>query len=392
MNEWAQRLLEYRQQGCDVIDLTQSNPLQSGIAFPDVEYADLHLKSVLNDYHPNPRGMLSARRALVTSNVFRGVPVDSEQLLLCASTSEAYAWLFQLFCDPGSSVLVPSPSYPLFSDLAGLAGVSLVQYRLEYDARGWHVNRASLPMAEEHAIRALVVVHPNNPTGSYLRRSEMEFLLDWCAQRDIPLIADEVFFDYAIDPREKIGSFSEVAVQRGALCFVLSGLSKMFGLPQAKLGWIHIVGPEPLRTQSQNHLEWIADTFLSVSAFPQQCLPWILPQRVARQKAILDRVRQNHSALVRMTEETPCTLLRTEGGWSAVLRLPATVSSEAWALDFLVQDQVLVHPGSFFDFPAGCVVVISLLPPFEVFAQGIQRIVQRVFHHTVHSHLSINNP
>jgi alanine-synthesizing transaminase len=331
-----------------VIDLTASNPTTVGLPAPD---ATLPAAAV---YAPDPRGLLGARAAI---GRYHGVA--PEQVLLTASTSEAYSWLLKLLCDPGDEVLVPQPSYPLFDDLIALEGVRAVPYPLRWDGE-WHLDAAALPVGAR--TRAVLAVSPGNPAGAYLKAEELSAL----ARTGLPLVCDEVFADFpaAPDPRR----VRSAAAQAEALTFSLSGLSKVCGLPQLKLGWIVAGGPgaeEELR-----RLELIADTYLSVSTPVQLAAPELLAARHGFQQALNSRLAQNRRTLQEARgPHAPWDVLRSEGGWSAVLSVPRSRSEEQWALA-LLEAGVLVHPGYFFDFPSGAQLVVSLLPEPAEFARG----------------------
>jgi aspartate/methionine/tyrosine aminotransferase len=305
--------------------------------------------------------------------------VDPDDLLLAASTSEAYGWLFKALCDPGDAVLVPTPSYPLFDFLASLESVRLVPYPLRY-VGAWYVDFAALQQAVEiegERARAIVVVNPNNPTGSFLHADERRRLTAFAAERGLAIIADEVFADFSHgEPKEDL--VDTLVDEQDALCFSLSGISKVLGLPQMKLGWVHVAGPAEERRLARHRLELIADTYLSVSAPVQHALPaWLLLRR-SIQAAIADRARTNLAAAHALVDGTACHALRADGGWYVVLRVPATRSEERWTLELLDEDDVLVQPGYFYDFDDEAYLVLSLLPERTAFAEGVRRIVARV--------------
>ncbi len=372
-------LAERRGRPC--VDLTLSNPTLADLPFPDEAglLAALASRAVLG-YAPEPLGRRETRAALAAWLARHGLALPLEQLCLTASTSEAYAFLFKLLCDPGDSILVPEPSYPLFDYLAGLEGVALHRYPLRYDGE-WHIDFAALDAvlrAAETASpgqpRALVTLHPNNPTGSYLKAEELEGLVERCATRGLALISDEVFYEHRIaDPRSRRRAPAPRAASRAeCLSFSLGGLSKLAGLPQLKLGWIAANGPpEPLST-ALARLEVIADTYLSVSTPAQQALPAVLAGVEQAVAAIGARLRENLATLDRALEKAPhLTRLGCEGGWLAILRLPATRTSEAWALHLLETADLLVQPGYFYGLNApDAYVVVSLLCAPATFSAG----------------------
>ncbi|MHB8417848.1 MAG: pyridoxal phosphate-dependent aminotransferase [Myxococcales bacterium] len=355
--------------GRPLLDLTGSNPSEAGLGLPAAPLLEALASPGNLAYQPEPRGLPEARQAIAQRQPSMGLG----RLFLTASTSEAYSFLFKLLADPGDAVLVPAPSYPLFEYLAGLEGLSLARYRLLYDGR-WQLDRDSVrQLAAEPGVRAIVALHPNNPTGSYLARSELEFLGDLCAERGLALISDEVFFDYALtsDPER---APSAVAQDR-CLTFSLSGLSKIAGLPQLKLGWIAAAGSEPALSLALSRLEVVADSYLSVSSPVQHALPRLLGLIGPFQESVRQRLRQNLSvARAALAPPAPASLLHVDGGWSLPLRLPATQSGEAWALELLERESVLVQPGYFYDFEGEAYLVVSLLTPEPTFAEGMMRI------------------
>ena len=361
-----------RRRGQPVLDLTETNPTRVGIACPPDLLAPLADPRALR-YEPSPRGLAAARWAVAEDHARRGVPVDPDRIFLTASTSEAYAWLFKLLCDPGDAVLVPRPSYPLFSYLARLESVDVHPYALSYDGE-WHLSVDAVREALTARTRAVVVVSPNNPTGSYLKRTEADVLLALCAERNLAVVSDEVFADYAFapDPRR----VASLAGDGAALAFSLGGLSKSCGLPQLKLAWIAVSGPEKWRARAIERLEVVADTYLSVSTPVQRAAGALLARRPELQRPIAERVDANRDALRRRAGAgSPATILHAEGGWSAVLQVPATNSEDDLVARLLQEHGVLVHPGYFFDFPREAFLVLSLLPPPESFADAVDRVV-----------------
>jgi alanine-synthesizing transaminase len=353
-----------------VLDLTESNPTRAGLAAPADLLAGLgHSASLL--YEPAPFGLRGAREAVAADHGRRGRDVDPDRILLTASTSEAYAFLFKLLCDPGDEVLVPRPGYPLFEYLANLESVRVSPYALEYDGR-WHLNASALAGAVTPRTRAVVVVNPNNPTGAFLKQDELLALEAFCAERGLALVSDEVFADYAFtdDPQRA----ESVARDGPALAFSLGGLSKSCALPQLKLAWCVVSGPEALRREAWSRLEVVADTYLSVSTPVQHAAPALLARREELQAPVRARIASNLAGLrARLAGASPASLLEPEGGWSAVLRVPATMPEEEIVLRLLDDHDVLVHPGYFFDFPREAYLVLSLLPQPAVFAEGVAR-------------------
>ncbi len=375
-NRLSQVLNEKRAAGAPILDLTESNPTAAGFAYP----SDAILSALADPrslrYEPAAAGMPAARAAVSDYYLASlAADVSPDRILLTASTSEAYAFVFKLLADPGDEVLVPSPSYPLFDYLAALDAVRVVQYPLVYQG-SWSIDFDALTRSITSRSRAIVLVNPNNPTGSFLKRFELGALLALCRKHSLALISDEVFTDYAFhdDPRlvRSLTGIDEV------LTFCLSGLSKVAALPQLKLGWIVTNGPPGDREQAFERLELIADTYLSVSAPVQWAAPALLGLRDPLQRQILGRAIANQSFLANQIGPTsPWNLLATEGGWYAILEAPRIQSEEEWVLNLLTEDGVLVQPGFFFDFEREAFLVISLLTPEDVFREGIRRILAR---------------
>ncbi len=362
--------------GLPVLDLTESNPTRCGLVHDGeaVLGALLHPGSLR--YDPMPMGLPEARSGVAAYYAEKGVSLLADRVCLTASTSEAYAFLFRLLADPGDEVLAPRPGYPLLDFLAGLADVRLGSYPLLYEGGRWRVGLEALRPAVGPRTRALVVVNPNNPTGSFLRSDERDALVEICAAQGLALIVDEVFADYALEPAgERVATLAGTA---DALTFVLSGLSKVVALPQMKLAWIAASGPGDLARGALERLEVIADTYLSVGTPIQRALPSLLAGRAEIQGRILARLRANGQELGKQLGRGGAVeALKAEGGWYAVLRLSGARDDEAWALRLLEQDGVHVHPGYLFDFPEPGYLVVSLLPSEEVFAEGISRLLAR---------------
>jgi hypothetical protein len=374
-NRLTRQLEERRQQGLPFLDLTESNPTRCGFR-PDPEILkSLHdTRSLV--YEPDPRGLLVARQAVCEYYAARGVSVTPEQIFLTTSTSEAYTYVFRLLADPGDKVLIPQPSYPLFDFLAGINDLEVVSYPLRYQDE-WRIDLEGVRDAWVAGAKAMIVVHPNNPTGSFVKPAELEFLAERCRQNQGALIADEVFADYVLEAGE--GRMFSHAADSPALTFTLSGLSKISALPQMKLGWLVVSGPDKERKTALERLEVIADTYLSVSAPIAHALPTLLEFRKTVQPRILERLRANLRLLEQQTASCPGSrCLRTEGGWYAVLKVPERVSDEDWAVGLLGEDGVLVHPGHFYDFPDEGHLVISLLTDEMDFREGTGRLLARI--------------
>jgi aspartate/methionine/tyrosine aminotransferase len=375
-NALTNAIEEARASGQVILDLTISNPTEAGIR-PD---AEIVLTALANPeamhYDPQPRGLLEARRAVCryyreSHEVF---DLGPERLLLTTSTSEAYSYVFRLLCNPGDEVLVPKPSYPLFEFLADLADVKLVPYPLLYD-HGWQVDLDSLYKAATAQSRAVILVHPNNPTGSYVSAAETLALNSFCGDHGLALIVDEVFLDYAHDgtPRPSFLTNAD------ALTFTLSGVSKISALPQMKLAWVATSGPKEMVGEAGARLEIIADTFLSMNAPVQLAAPVLLDQRKQIQPILLDRLRANLAELDRQLAGHPsCARLLVEGGWYVVLRVPVLGTDEDLAVRLLRTASVSVHPGHFYDFPNEGHLVLSLITEPSAFREGVARLLQVV--------------
>ncbi len=370
-NRLAALLARKRAEGRRLFDLTESNPTRAGIPYPEDVLAPL-AREAARRYEPVPLGLEAARAAAAADFVRRGYPVPPERVFLSASTSEAYAYLFKLLADPGDEILVPAPGYPLFEFLATLESVAVRSYPLAYDGV-WRIDLAAVRAALAPRTRAIVVVNPNNPTGAFLKRDELGALQEICAERGLALVSDEVFADYAFS--EDATRAASVAADGPALAFALGGLSKSCGLPQLKLAWTAVSGPEAQRAQALARLEVIADTYLSVSTPVQVALPELLRRRDELQRPIHERVQRNLRTARARVRGTPATLLEPEGGWYAVLRVPATLGEDERVARLLAARDVLVHPGYFFDFPREAYLVLSLLPPPSDLDEGLDRLL-----------------
>jgi aspartate/methionine/tyrosine aminotransferase len=325
-------------------------------------------------YSPEAKGLLTAREAVARyyAELPKPTTISPDHVLLTTSTSEAYSFIFRLLCDPHDEVLVPQPSYPLFDLLADVQDVRTVPYPLLYD-HGWHIDLPSLEKAITPRTRAVILVHPNNPTGSFATRNEMQAIEQLCAERQLSVIADEVFLDYT--HRTQPESF---ASKRQTLTFTLSGLSKVAGLPQMKVAWAVVGGPEPQVNTALSRLEVIADTYLSMNAPIQHAVPTLFETRHGLQRALMERLRANLAELDRqLSRQNICSRLEVEAGWYAILRVPATRTDEEWAID-LLRSGVIVQPGHFFDFPADGFLVLSLMTPAPDFAEGLRLVCERL--------------
>jgi len=413
-NPLARAIEQARASGAKILDLTASNPTRVGLQYdaPAILTAFGSPRSV--DYDPQAKGLLEAREAVAeyyrSDHRIRGL--DAERIVLTASTSEGYSFVFRLLCNAGDELLVPKPSYPLFEFLADLQDVRLVPYPLIYD-HGWQMDFPSLERAATARTRGVVVVHPNNPTGSYVKTGEVEQLNAFCRERGLAVIVDEVFLDYALDARvgtdafvrpvERSSTASSVqqpetlglkpgrtnasaatrslphasfAANHEVLTLTLSGLSKISALPQMKVAWIVTSGPQEQVGAAMARLEVIADTYLSMNAPVQWAVPVLLEQRKDIQRQLLERVRTNLTELDRqLATQKACQRLDVEGGWYAVLRVPMTQSDEELAIQLVREKSVLVHPGHFYDFPSDGYLVLSLITPTKDFEEGIRRVI-----------------
>jgi len=375
-NRFTEAQRELEESGAEILDLTVSNPTRAGLHYDSEAILRSLVRPEALDYDPQPKGLLSARQAV--SDYYREqhdeFEVHPESLILTTGTSEGYSYVFRLLCNAGDEILVPKPSYPLFEFLADLQDVKLVPYPLIYD-HGWQIDFPSLYKAVSHHSRAVVVVHPNNPTGSFVSERETEALNSFCREYNLSLIVDEVFLDYAHDGAVR----PTFAGNKDVLTFTLSGLSKISGLPQMKVAWIATSGPDDKRPEALARLEVIADTYLSMNAPVQLATPALLGQRKNIQPLLLDRLRGNIEELdAQLRKQSSCQRLEMNGGWYAVLRVPVTRSDEELAVELLRNSLVAVHPGHFYDFSGEGCLVLSLITPHEQFREGVRRVLEFV--------------
>ena len=435
-NRFTQAVEEARARGAQLLDLTASNPTRVGLEYDSQAILGALRSQRALDYEPQAKGLLAAREVIagyyfarcsdrereVASNVSTSGVVDPERIVLTTSTSEGYSFVFRLLCNAGDELLVPKPSYPLFEFLADLQDVKLVPYPLIYD-HGWQMDFHSLQRAVTPRTRGVVVVHPNNPTGSYVKAVEVELLNEFCRERRLALIVDEVFLDYelgtsgtqsrtregeadrnpesAATPDDKTGvkldtgslhprmdrhspihslgrddRHRSFAGNNEVLTLTLSGLSKISALPQMKVAWIATSGPEEQVVGATARLEVIADTYLSMNAPVQWAVPVLLEQRQSIQRQLLARVERNLAELDRqLSAQKTCQRLCLEGGWYAVLRVPVTRSDEELAIALVMEKSVIVHPGHFYDFESDGYLVLSLIAPPAEFAEGARRVL-----------------
>jgi aspartate/methionine/tyrosine aminotransferase len=371
-NPFTLAVEQYRRSGREVFDLTASNPTQVGLHLDSdaILRAVSHVEAL--EYDPEPRGLYTDRLAVAGYYDSLGVELSPERLILTTSTSEAYSFAFRLLCDPDDEVLIPTPSYPLFEYLAQIQDVRLVPYELVYD-HGWQIDFHSLERAITARTRAIILVNPNNPTGSFVRESERIQLNSLCREHSLALIADEVFFDFNLSAE----SFPSFAANNDVLTFTLSGLSKVSGLPQMKVAWIATSGPKELVEPGLERLEVIADTYLSMNAPIQHAIPELLSCRKLFQAQLMARLRENLAELDRqLSRQKMLTRLVAEGGWYSILRAPVTRTDEELAIDLLKATGVLAHPGHFFDFARDGYLILSLMTPEKEFAAGIARLMR----------------
>ena len=374
-NRLSEALAQHRAAGKPLADLTVSNPTECGFVYDQDAILEALRDPGALKYEPAPRGLFPARQAVCQYYSEHGAAVDVDDVILTTSTSEAYSYLFRLLCNPGDEILIPAPGYPLFDFLADIQDVKVVRYPLVYD-HGWGIDLHQLEQAIVPRTRAVIVVHPNNPTGHFTKRAEMEKLNAICAARELALIADEVFLDFSLGTKQS----SSFAQDRGALTFTLSGLSKICGLPQMKAAWLATSGPEESKSKALARLEVIADTYLSMNAPVQLAMPAFLAQRGAFQEQLMARIHQNLKELERqLAFQNVCSRLKVEGGWYAVLGVPATRSDEELALSLLNDKGVYVHPGHFYDFPSDGNLVVSLIGYEKEFSETLSQLLAQ-FH------------
>ena len=367
-NRLSAALGAHRAAGKSLIDLTVSNPTECGFQYDEKVILTALRNPAAMKYEPNPRGLAVARDAVAKYYAERGAVVSTDDIFLTTSTSEAYSYVFRTLCDPDDEVLIPEPSYPLFEFLANIQDVRLVRYPLVYDY-GWQIDFHALEQAIKPRTRAVIVVHPNNPTGHFLKPEETRKLNEICAVREIAIIADEVFLDFALNEKQH----ATFAANSGPLTFTMSGLSKVCGLPQMKAAWLIVSGQKPSKAQALARLEVIADTYLSMNAPIQWAMPALLRQRGKFQKQLLARVNENLLELDKqLAGQKSCSRLEVEGGWNAVIRVPATRSDEELALELLETRGMYVHPGHFYDFPSEGYLVVSLITPENDLSKGLR--------------------
>jgi aspartate/methionine/tyrosine aminotransferase len=372
-NSFSRLVEEKRKAGIPLIDLTVSNPTEVFSEYPHSAISRAYARVKDFTYHPDPFGQQDSRVAVARYYERRNVSISPDRILLTASTSEAYSVLFKLFCNAGDEILAPLPSYPLFEYLASLESARMVPYRLVYDG-SWFIDFANLRRQISPQTRALVIVNPNNPTGSFLKKSEAEILLELAKEHEVPIISDEVFMDYSLGAG---ADYVRTLIDcDSVLSFSLGGLSKAAGMPQMKLAWIAVNGPEQDCDTARERLELILDTYLSVGTPVQCALGELLDIGEGIQQKIRARLAQNVQALNILLENSPARALQTEGGWSAIIQLPGTLSEEEWITRLIEEQSVIVQPGYFFDIASGAYVVVSLITPSDEFSEGIRKVRQ----------------
>lgn len=381
-NEITSQLDGLHHSGTSIIDLTESNPTRCGFLYPEEKILKpLSLPSGMI-YDPSPHGNHEAREAVARYYRSKNISISPDQVFLCASTSEAYTFLFRLLADPKERILFPRPSYPLFEFLVGLNDIRMDTYALGYD-RGtqrdedeWYIDLKNLEAEIQSNTKAIVLVNPNNPTGSYVKADELKALNKICTQNNLAIISDEVFYDYEFVHRTDKVSLAE---NKKVLTFTMGGLSKTLCLPQMKLSWIVVNGPEAQVKAATERMEIILDTYLSVNTPVQNALKDWLDLQPQIHSEVLGRVQRNRDFLIQHVKGVDnCECLNAEGGWYAIIRMPETKSEEEWGLELLNKDHVFVHPGYFFDFWEEPFIVVSLLPKPEQFREGVTRILKRV--------------
>ena len=372
-NQFSLAVDRLRAAGKPLLDLTVSNPTSCGLHYDEPTILTALSSGEALQYSPDAQGLLAAREAVAAYYAALAKParVNATDVILTTSTSEAYSYGFRLLCDPNDAVLIPRPGYPLFDFLAAIQDVKAVPYPLLYD-HGWQIDMPALEAAITERTRAIVVVHPNNPTGSFVSRSEAEQLSQLCSRHDLALIADEVFLDYGL--QEEGTSF---ATNTGCLTLTLSGLSKIAGLPQMKVAWMVVSGPDEAKRQALSRLEVIADTYLSMNTPLQVATPRLLALRHEFQRQLRLRLVANLRELdAQLAASSHCSRLEVHAGWYAVLRVPAVRSDEELAIKLMEEQSVVVHPGHFFDFVNDGYLVLSLMTPEADFREGVKRILR----------------
>jgi alanine-synthesizing transaminase len=372
-NRLAEALERHKSSGRRLLDLSASNPTECGFYYDTPSIMRSLCSPSALQYHPDPKGLKSARRAVTDYYAAHGEQVSIDDFILTASTSEAYSFIFRLLCNPGDEILIPTPGYPLFDFLADVNDVKLIRYSLFYDY-GWHIDTHALKQAVTPRTRGIIVVHPNNPTGHFTKPEEVAELNQICSASNLAIVADEVFLDFSFTTPQK-----SLVGNAGALTFTMSGVSKISGLPQMKLAWLVASGPADEKREALARLEMIADTYLSLNSPIQLAAPVLLKQREPFQQQLTARVRSNLDQLdSQLAGNNHISRLAVEGGWYAVLRIPVTRDDEELALELLEKHDVYLHPGHFYDFPGDGYLVVSLITPEDDFREGLRRLLSAV--------------
>jgi alanine-synthesizing transaminase len=372
-NPLAEALERHKSSGRPLLDLSASNPTECGFKYDAPAIMRSLCAPASLQYHADPKGLKSARQSVSDYYSVHNEQVSVDDIILTASTSEAYSFIFRLLCNPGDELLIPTPGYPLFDFLADVNDVKLTRYPLFYD-HGWHIDLHALKQSITPRTRGVIVVHPNNPTGHFTKPGETAQLNQICSDAQMAIIADEVFLDFSLGEAHK--SF---VANAGALTFTMSGISKISGLPQMKFSWMAVSGAEEAKREALARLEMIADTYLSLNAPIQLAAPTLLQQRAAFQQQLIVRVRTNIDELdSQLAGNNHLSRLVVEGGWYAVLRIPATRTDEELAIELLEKHDVYLHPGHFYDFPGEEYLVVSLITREQDFSEGVRRTLSAI--------------
>ncbi len=371
-NELADLLSRKNKEGKVVIDMTLSNPTRAGFTYPYARIRDAISAASFAVYSPEPKGTPEARAAVCRYYEARGQMVAPEDVIITASTSEAYSFLFRLLADPGDKILVPGPGYPLFDYLLRLDGLQPVSCRMRY-SQGWWYDFD--PAVVNESVKAVIIVSPSNPAGNYIHGDEWELIVGHCARKGIALICDEVFYEF---PHKGVEPGVDLAEETGALSFVLNGFSKTAGLPQLKMSWIVARGPMKLKQEALQKLELISDTFLSPSTAVQGASEAIFSLAPEIRRQIHLRTSGNLAFLEKTIRDSSIECLQAEGGWSAIIRLPGIMGCEEWSVRLLDKHHILTHPGSFYGLEGGSYLVLSLLPEMNIFREGVFRLMKAV--------------
>lgn len=375
-NRLSLLLKKKKSTGSRILDLTMSNPTDAGLNYDSIGILNSIAKPESLYYLPEPKGLASARESVSRYYLEKNVRVKVDDIFLTSGTSEAYSFIFKLLTDPFDEIFIPRPSYPLFSFIAGMESVHLKYYDIVYTKNKiWEIDFDSISKQLTKKTKAIILVNPNNPTGNFVKIKEINSLSRICEMNTIALICDEVFLDYGLDV-EPINIFSLAGINTH-LTFILSGISKICGLPQMKLSWIVVSGPGEICKEAKEKLEIITDTYLSVGTPVQLAIGDLLSGRYLIHKQIKNRITKNYDILKSVTVNSNLMdLFKTEGGWYSVVKVNKNIDEETMAYDLLNLKDVYIHPGYFFDFTCEGYIVLSLLTPAEIFEEGIKRILE----------------